>query len=398
MKRPSIPSLGLAALACLGAVGCLNDSDSGSDGQDAPYLIITTNDEGNGYAATFKEIPSGDVDIAASPNAVQVQTRWGSGAQFQGRDFFIIASYTGVSGIHKYSVADNGKIEDGEVISGAEHFTVAGPDRGFYYDPALGKMKVQTFNPKTMERTGEIDCSSLSKGDKFEVVGDQLLAARDGKLYASLVYSDSLFSTFSLSKYDTGFVAVIDIASGKVDKVIKAPGVPFGFGYPADMTWSFEDGNGDLYLISPFERPWTAPGDRSGQIWRIKHGETDFDGWKLDSKDFGNHLSIMSGYVSDGKLYTAWWSESIDDEWSNFVTDVQEGVSIDLGGKQLSVLGDTPKYRFNANTPVHSVDGRLFFSVLNEDYNGVYELQDGKLKPRFTAKSGGAVLHFHKVE
>lgn len=385
------------ALASLGFGGCVNESGTEPGGPASPYLVITTNEKGNGYAATFPSIPSGEVDIAASPNAVQVQTGWGAGAQFQGRDFYIIASYTGSTGIHKYSVADDGKISDGGVLTGAQHFRVAGAEKGYYFDPSLGKMKIQTFNPKSMERTGEIDLQSLSRGDKQEVAGDQLLAARDGKLFVNLVYGDStLFGTFTVSKYDTGFVAVIDIASDKVDKVIKAPGVPFGFGYPADMEWSFEDQSGDLYLISPFNKPWG--GDRAGQVWRIKKGATDFDGWKIDTKDYGTHRSLMSGFVRDGKFYTGFFSEDLKPDYSNFVTDISEAATIDLGTKSLAVIPGTPKFRFNANNPVSEVDGALYFTVLNASYNGMYTFKDGKMEPAFTAKTGGAVLHFHRVE
>jgi hypothetical protein len=388
----------LSALTAITMNGCMQDTIEDAGGENAPYLLITTNAEGNGYAATFGEIPSGEVDIAASAHAIQVQTGWGSGAQFQGRDFFIIASYTGVSGVHKYSVAKNGVIKDGGVLTGAEHFLVVDAANGFYFDPALGKLKIQTFNPATMERTGEINLKDFSRGDNVEVAGDQLLAARGGKLFTSLVFGDSTFDAFALSKYDTGFVAVIDIASKSPEKVIKVPGAPFGFGYPADMQWSFQDDNGDLYLISPFKTPWSNPGDRTGQIFRIPAGKTDFDSWKLDTREYGEHRSLMSGYAKGGKLYMQFFSEPIPDDWSNFTADILDAVVIDVITKQKTVLEGSPKFRFNGNSPVHEVDGKIFYSVLNKDFNGVYALADGKLKPAFTAKSGGAILHFHKVE
>jgi hypothetical protein len=404
LKHFLFPTLALAAGLALNA--CIGDSPSDDNtppvdttGVDTVgrYLIITTNMSGQGYAATFDSVPTGEVDIASSPNAIQVQTGWGSGAQFQGSDFYIIASYTGTSGIHKYTVKPDGKIVDGGVLTGATHFHVASASKGYYYDAALGKMKVQTFNPATMERTGAIDLASLSKGDAQQIAGDQLLVSHAGKLFVNVTYGDSLYSSFILSKYDTGYVAVIDMGTNTLDKVIKAPGVPFGFGYPADMTWSFTDAQDNLYLISPFNKPWTTPGDRGGQIRRISATTLDFDGWKADSTTLGSHRSLMGAHFFNGQIYASFWKEPTDFN-TNFVTDAMQGVKIDPSTRLVTPLAGTPTFRFNANTPIHEVDGKLYFAVLNATYNGMYEMSGDSLKARFTAKTGGAVLHLHKLK
>lgn len=400
MKTNKTFILGLALAGGLTLGGCINDSqDGGNDGGATTagrYLIITTNASGQGYAATFDSVPSGEVDIASSANAIQVQTGWGSGTQFDGSDFYIIASYTGTSGIHKYSVTSTGKIVDGGVLSGATHFHIASSTQGYYFDASLGKMKVQTFNPATMERTGAIDLASLSKGDAQQIVGDQLMVSHAGKLFVNVSYGDSLYSSFILSKYDTGYVAVIDIATNTLNKVIKAPGVPFGFGYPADMTWSFTDDQNNLYLISPFDKPWNSPANTAGQIRRISPTTLDFDGWKADSTTLGSQRSIMGAYYFNGKIYSSFWKEPTDFA-VNFVTDAQQGVWIDPAMKTVTPLAGTPTFRFNANTPIHEVDGKLYFSVLNASYNGMYVMSGDSLAAQFTAKTGGSILHFHKL-
>jgi hypothetical protein len=105
----------------------------------------------------------------------------------------------------------------------------------------------------------------------------------------------------------------------------------------------------------------------------------------------------MAGLVMEGKLHIAFWSESITDTWSNFVVDNMEATVFDLGSGEKTVVENTPKFRFNANNAVFRIDDRIYYTVLNEEFNGVYKMNAGKLEKAFEATSGGSVLYLHKL-
>src|SRR3546814_18254164 len=79
------------------------------------------------------------------------------------------------------------------------NYLVVSPTEGYYWDDVRGGLKVQKFNPTTMERTGEIDFSSLSEGLQDESAGQLILAKRDDKLYVDLLLGTKLAGDWQVS-------------------------------------------------------------------------------------------------------------------------------------------------------------------------------------------------------
>lgn len=132
-----------------------------------------------------------------------------------------------------------------------------------------------------MERTGEIDLSSILRAEA-PVMYYLGMKARDGKLFMGVFYEGAGF----VERYnDTAYVAVIDLATAKLEKLIK----DYRTGSVFDAYNSFAiDKNGDIYVAG------LGYTNRPGGILRIKKGQTDFDaGYFFD-------LDAATGYKCRG--------------------------------------------------------------------------------------------------
>ena len=108
------------------------------------------------------------------------------------------------------------------------------------------------------------------------------MKARDGKLFMGVFYEGAGF----VEKYnDTAYVAVIDLAAAKLEKLIK----DYRTGSVFDAYNSFAiDKNGDIYVAA------LGYTNRPSGILRIKKGQTDFDAsWFFD-------LDAATGYKCRG--------------------------------------------------------------------------------------------------
>ncbi|WP_315814854.1 hypothetical protein [Paraflavitalea speifideaquila] len=168
----------------------------------------------------------------------------------------------------KYAFDKNGKATKASelVVPGAKTYSTVefvNPTEA-YASVAGGLAKLIKFNPTTMERTGEIDLSSILRAEA-PVMYYLGMKARDGKLFMGVFYEGAGF----VEKYnDTAYVAVIDLATGKLEKLIK----DYRTGSVFDAYDSFSiDKNGDIYVAA------LGYTNRPSGLLRIKKGQTDFD-------------------------------------------------------------------------------------------------------------------------
>lgn len=389
--------LGLMTLAGLSLSACDSDKTADPAVSDAKIVVVSTNEDGGGYVAGFSGIPSGDLDLVAARGARQITAGWGSGGMFEGRNLYMLANYDGAAGLKKYTINADGSVSPAGTLGGAVQAVLASATQGFYADPVRGNMQVQVFNPSTMERTGSIDFSSLSKGDSLEQAGQQMLAVFEGKLYVGLVFGKS-YGGMAISDRDTAFLAVVDLETLKHEKTIALPGT-YAVGYPADMLWSFVGDDGHLYMVSPFRDWWKADGDRGGKLARIKSGATDFDrDFAIDLSGIKDHIALMGGAVRNGKFYTSIVLNGLSADWNEFTKDFWDLVTIDLATKEVTTIKGVPKHRFNAHIPIHEVDGKLYVLVVSEAFNGFYRIEGDSAVPAFKIKAGGQPLHLHELK
>ncbi|MBR8769928.1 DUF5074 domain-containing protein [Porphyromonas levii] len=174
------------------------------------------------------------------------------------------------------------------------------------YLSLAGLGKIYIFNPETMQKTGEIDLTSLGIQDNNPDIG--IMIERDGYVFAGL--SQMVGGWTSPENYKQADVAVIDTKTDKLVKMISEKTSGFSQATrPIDPKSLFMDEKGDIY-ISCLGNFGMVAGHKAG-ILRIKKGETDFDPtyhWTItgatiegEEKTAGFAASIC--YVVNGKAY-----------------------------------------------------------------------------------------------
>ncbi|GAA4310025.1 hypothetical protein [Compostibacter hankyongensis] len=405
---PVILSVMAAGLLCLATACSKSDNDTpppddGNGSGNERYVLMTTSGpfgssvEG-GYFGTFDGLPSGNISNI-SKNSLQIAQAFGFRAY--GSWFFNQYSTSGQEGLQKYTVSADGKISEAGFIPNAQpSYLVVDETHGFYLDPERGLLKIQTFNPNSMQRTGEIDLSSLKKdGIEYQVIGKHTLAAKEGKLYAGITYGTLAKQGYGDDVVDYVEFAVIDIASGKLEKTIKYDGLKnIGWGSSGNKMWTLGD-DGALYFYA------TDLGNafKSSSIIRIKKGETDFDhSWILKANDYQQKSTFATALVKDGKLYTEFASEPLAADFSNLQNIIWEYYVIDLATGERTKIKGMPKvfYAWGSNDAITEIDGKIYFWVSNpaEKYEGYYVLdKDDTAKPVFNVTDGGMIWGFVKL-
>jgi len=128
-----------------------------------------------------------------------------------------------------------------------------------------GLARLVKFNPTTFVTTGEVNLARLQKVGARNVyyLGSMV---RDTKLFWGVYYENSSFGALT----DSAHVAVIDLPTGKLEKLISDPRTGTVFSSGAIECFS-KDANGDIYV----QGDGTA--NVPSGILRIKAGQTSFD-------------------------------------------------------------------------------------------------------------------------
>jgi len=378
-----------------------NDGDKGSS--ENKYVLMTTagpfgSSLQGGYFGTFANLPAGNISNI-SANSLQIKNAFGFRAY--GKWFFNQYNTAGDAGLQKYTVGEGGKINDAGFIKNAQpSYFIMNETQGFYLDPERGLLKIQTFNPTTMLRTGEIDLSSLKKaGVEYQVIGKHTLVAKEGKLYAGITYGTIARQGYGDDIYNYVEFAVIDIVTGKLEKTIKYDGLKsIGWGSSGNKMWTLGD-DGALYFYA------TDLGNafQNSSIIRIKKGETDFDhSWVLRSNDYTQKSTFATALVKGGKLYTQFASEPLAADFSNLQQLIWEYYVIDMATGARTKITGMPKvfYAWGSNDAITEIDGKIYFWASNstEKIEGYYVLgENNTAKQVFNVTDGGMIWGFIKL-
>lgn len=358
-----------------------------------------------GYLTNFDKMPSGNIDNIKT-GSLSVKA---NGMKFYGEWIFQRIQLGRTSspddGILRYSINANGAlVETGEIKGLSSNFYVHDAQNGFYADAGRGLLKLQKFNPSTMQRTGEIDLSVVQdKTKEYQAVGTNFLASKDGKLYADIVTGTAIGKGNGMTDPARGYIeiAVIDIATGKYEKTIKDTRISF-IGYPgnANQMWTKGD-DGALYICS---HGFGVGGSTNGSaIVRIKKEATDIDkDWFVNINDYVQNTTVGSIAVKGGKLYTAWSSSAF--LYTGILGDVNftyyafEKENIAAGPKAVEGI-PASTYAFQDAQAISTIDGKVYFRVVNnKDFNGYYVLGEGNIaQPAFNVGKGGTVWGIAKL-
>jgi len=169
---------------------------------------------------------------------------------------------------------------------------------------ALGSaFSVVRFNPSTMEKTGEIGLDPIKK-EGIPTIYLQQIVKRGNKLFMGVAYEKDLEPGFNEVA-----VAIIDIASQRIEKLITDPRSSRIFNAGITMSALALDDNGDIYVAAD---GWT---DKPSGILRIKNNASEFDpGFFMNLDELAGAKCRMIALYGGDKALTMRMADP-DDEW-----------------------------------------------------------------------------------
>lgn len=404
----------LLAMAVSLFVSCSEDSPTPpvETGKDK-YVLITMSEnklDKPGFATAFDQLPSGNI-VNNGSNSFQ-GLGFGGWRPQENRLFKMFSSQTNALGIEELSVDAQGKISSAKFIAGdnksngSGNFVIENANSGYYWDGAK-PLAIQTFNPATMARTGELDLTAVvnERGKDvpeilFRSIGQKFLAIKGGKLYANITYAktNAAQKGFFDDYFPDVYIAVIDLASKKHEKTIKIEDTG-SIAYINDNNMYDFDTNGDLYIVTQGR---TAIGGKS-KIVRIKATETDIDkSWSLNMDEIQPGGKFVSVFAKDGKIITVIPNTALTGGSTGNINfeDVWDFYSINISDKVKTKISGVPSVTNpGAAFCAIEIDGKILLRVNTKDgsQNGYYELTGTTAKSLFQVTAGGSVSGLYKV-
>ncbi len=301
--------------------------------------------------------------------------------------------------LDRYELEEDGSVPEKPAASakfegtGAMMMKIVADEGKIYVNETFGTSLV-AVDAKTLKTISTIDLSKYQE-ENAQIVGPGSSVIRDGKLYQTL---NQIVDAQNLIVGPQGCVAIIDIATDKVEKVVTETKTA-ALGVVDDMnnTMNFMDENGDIYFYSTGALGW-AEGYEEGWV-RIKKGESEFDtSWvfhlhdaKYDGKKSNSNYLMTGGvYAGNGKFVGFFGNFSdptnfYDYEWSFVVVDVYEKTVEKIPGL-------SPTLPFFAPSISLDADGTVLFGHTDESTNAIYRynVESAKLTKEMDVKTGTA--------
>jgi hypothetical protein len=386
----------LAALTAASSfTACLDSDDAGAEkdpppGDTTAFYAFANSAGAFPSQTTYIQVRRG-LDFTALDNKDAIELSGSAALHRHGRDLYA-TRFGDPATMIKYSVDSAGDIEEKGrlVVPGARTYSVVCfvSATEAYATFVSGASNVMRFNPATMEKTGEVDMSGIFRRgakDSLDYTIYYLGAlARDGKLFLSVHYDKGF-----VAAYDSAFVAVIDLASGKFEKLLsdgRTNGI-FGNGHLVN-TFAIDE-SGDIYVQSkPFDSTISAGkvAQPSG-ILRIRKGETGFDpDYFFDLKAATGNDCYGVNHFGGGVALTS-RIEDPTDPWE-FNGANYKVWRIDLARREsLGEVEGIPKINGSSNSIMCSFDGKtILINAAADDEHAIYshDPATGKTGRKFT--------------
>ena len=263
----------------------LEDPASSESGGTHEFFLMNIV-ENSAYFTTFSNLEQDNVTNADGYEVVQMAR-----PMFY-KNMVFAAEFSLGDNITKYTRGSDGRLTKGGAVnlgSGSQigEIAFAGDTKAYASMLGLGKMGI--FNPTTMEKIGEIDLNPYAADDNNPSPG--MCIFRDGKVFVALTQKTS-----QMTAHDSAWVAIIDVATDEVEKVIIDPRVT-GIGFAGHGN-AFMDENNHIYFYSHGMFGYQE-GAKEGFL-RIKSGETEWD------EDFHYSMSELTfdGVTGSKAIYT----------------------------------------------------------------------------------------------
>jgi len=360
-------------------------------------FAITNTEDGSGFLVPYEDLPSGEVDISGSlTDGYQLASTRFSGLSY-GNAVYAPANTFGESGVQKFTVNASGAVEDAGFLPGGAAsvgsgtiYAIANANKGYYSNHEVNPKAIQIFDTNSMTRTGEVDCSAAmdeivasmdtAASDRIVqmAVGGGFMLERDGKLFTQIFFEDENFEEV----VDKTFVAVIDVASDTLDKVIEWPDF-IRAGYYSCINCNYATVGDDNHIyLSNWIGNFTDPEGLNFRTIRIKSGETDFDTeWDINgNEDFPNGENFfLGGAVVNGKMYVKMVDVPVDPQFSQlFGQKNYASYEIDLATKTPRKLDDIPVGFWRSIHGPEIYEGKVYFIVENSEEDNPNDPNAGK--------------------
>lgn len=400
-----------AALGALFFQACKKDNAPATPPAEQashPWIIYTGGTVGNwgGYIYALKDMPSGTVDLSTL-SGHQIKNSFG-GNTF-GTAIFKLNNDAAESGISRLVTDKDGNVTTAGFIATPNtpegNYLVVSASQGYYWDLGAGGMKLQTFDPTGMQRTGEIDFSSLTRGSSYESAGQYMIAVRDNKLFVDIQYGVKTSTDWQVKPdFDSVFVAVYDLITKQIEGVTSYPKAANIGLFSSHPLWSIDAVTGDLYIaaVSNFKTQ-----DPPAKILRIKKGMTKFDaGYEISVNAFRPKSDYNQLFAYNGKLYTKICRVAMSyydggEHGEKYRDDIWDWTEIDANSKTAKKL-DIPVDNFYAYQNAFYAKGKIYFISNNkaQGFSGVYELDpvSGATKETFHLSNSGRIMGFNKLD
>lgn len=402
----------LLAIALMAS--CSKNDDSGDTpipDEENNYIMVIQTDaaSGSGMLVPFSSIPSGDIEVSEITNGIQLNSTTTTGITHNGA-YYHSSNTAGEIGIQKFSLNESGSfVAEGFLPTKGQYqngnsFGFVSDTKGYYSNDDLSQTSLQIFDPETMQRTGEIDCSAEINNIKSElnnVVATRLggfLVERDGKAFTAVYFMDADGNQV----VDKFYVAVIDVTTDSIDKIIAWDDfIYFGYGV-MNSGYVNIDEKGDLYLSGTFGL-FTDPEGIGYRTIRIKSGSTDFDAnWNLHTtRDWSSGENFgIGGLAHNGKLYVKMLSETLSPTFEEVREKICYTYEIDIETKTPSKVDDIPVGYWKSAYGPTLIDDKPFILVENDDEGKVYIYSydtDSKTATREITVLGGQPTQFIKL-
>ncbi|MEM6347482.1 MAG: hypothetical protein AAF927_26570 [Bacteroidota bacterium] len=386
------------------AVDCGGTCNACPPAERYAIFAVTNSSDGSGFLVPFDELPSGEVDINDHiASGIQLASTRFAGISHNGAVYAPNNPF-GDPGVQKFvydeitgSMKEAGFIPNGALSNASgKIFGFASATKGYYTNHELNTKAIQVFDTESMTRTGEIDCSAAIdeiiaqmasyNADSIATtsIGGFMLE-RDGKVFTQVFFTDGAGNEV----VDSTFVAVIDVATDKLDKIIQWDDfLRVGYYSCINCNYATLGDDNNIYLAS-FIGNFTDPEGPNYRAIRIKSGETEFDtSWDINGqRDFPNGETFALGsQVKDGKMYVKMFDVTVDATFAAAREKRYYAYEIDLASKTPRIIDGIPAaYWKSIHGPAiysnegDGGDGKVYFVVEVADDNNPDDPEHGKL-------------------
>lgn len=273
----------------------------------------------------------------------------------------------------KFSFNDDGDTVEEEriVVPGANTFSTIyfESETVAYGSVAGGISKLIVFDPTTMRITDEVSLTSVTSRFPEATRTYYLdMMERDDKLFMGVHYENNFVPV-----NDSAYVAVIDLNSRAVEKVIADHRTGMLFGSHAANRGMIKTSNGDIYVQGLGTT--MGGGNSPSGLLKIPNGETSFDpDYFMDMQDATGNVCYGIYQVPNGRTFTT----RVEDETDFFEYLTGEPqfkyyeIDLETGSSLGAVPGLPTTYGSRRMLILPFTDESFLFTTATNDENAVF--------------------------